>query len=360
MASVTLRRLSKTYAGGAGGDAAPALRDVSLEVRDGEFLAVLGPSGSGKTTLLRCIAGLEEPSAGEILIGERDVTQLAPAARDVALVFQHYALYPHLSVRANIAFGLEVRRVPAAEVARRVQETATRLGIGALLDRRPGELSGGERQRVALGRAMVRQPQVFLFDEPLSNLDAPLRSELRGELQAQHAALGATMVYVTQDQREAMTLGQRIALLQQGRLRQVGTPAEVYERPADVFVAGFVGNPGMNVLKGRGRVTGDGGVVDLGGWSVAVTLQHYEGEIHLGVRPEHVVLAAPDEETVGSLEVRGVEPLGPETLVRLDARGQVLVARVHGMLNLRRGDRVGVTLDRAHLHLFDAAGERLG
>src|SRR5437899_11345149 len=174
MASVTLRHLSKTYAEGGAGS---VLRDLSLDVRNGEFLALLGPSGSGKTTLLKCIAGLEEPSAGEILIGERNVTQLAPAARDVALVFQHYALYPHLSVRANIAFGLEVRRVPAAEVARRGQATATRLGIGALLDRRPGELSGGERQRVALGRAMVRQPQVVLFDGPLSNLDAPLRSD---------------------------------------------------------------------------------------------------------------------------------------------------------------------------------------
>jgi multiple sugar transport system ATP-binding protein len=364
MASVTLRRLSKTYggrAGGGGGGGGGALQDFSLEVRDGEFLALLGPSGSGKTTLLRCIAGLEEPSAGEILIGERDVTHLAPGARDVALVFQSYALYPHLTVRANIAFGLEVRGVPTAEVTRRVQDAAARLGIAALLDRRPGELSGGERQRVALGRALVREPQVFLLDEPLSSLDAPLRSELRGELLALHAALGATMIYVTQDHREAMTMGQRIAVLHQGRLRQVGTPAEVYERPADVFVARFVGNPGMNVLKGLGRGTedGGGGVVDLGGWSVAVPLQQYEGEIHVGVRPEHVTLAASNQET-GSLEVRAVEPLGPETLVHLDAHGQPLVARVHGMPNLRRGDRVGVTLDRARLHLFDAAGVRLG
>src|SRR5437899_2967646 len=295
MASVTLRRLSKTYAEGGAG---PVLRDLSLDVRDGEFLALLGPSGSGKTTLLKCIAGLEEPSAGEILIGERNVTQLAPAARDVALVFQHYALYPHLTVRANIAFGLEVRRVPAAEVTRRVQETATRLGIATLLDRRPGELSGGERQRVALGRAVVREPQVFLFDEPLSSLDPPLRSELRAEVLALHATLGATMIYVTQDQREAMTMGQRIAVLHQGQLRQAGTPAEVYERPADVFVARFVGNPGMNVLKGRGRGTEEGsGMVDLGGWSVAVALEHYEGEIHVGVRPEHVTLGAGNLET---------------------------------------------------------------
>jgi len=356
MAAITLRRLTKTYAVGA----RPALEDFSLDVRDGEFLTLLGPSGSGKTTLLRCIAGLEEPSGGEVLIGERDVTHLPPAARDVALVFQNYALYPHLTVRGNIAFGLEVRGVPAPEVAQRVQETAARLGIAALLDRRPAQLAGGERQRAALGRALVRNPQVFLLDEPLSNLDPPLRSELRDELLALHGALRATMIYVTHDQVEAMTLGQRIAVLSEGRLRQVGTPAEVYGRPADVFVARFVGSPGMSVLKGRGRGRGEGGSeVDFGEWAVPVSLERYEGEIHLGVRPEHVGLCAPNQ-GVATLRVRAVEPLGPDTLVRLDASGQALVARVPGIPNLRPGDRVGVKLDRQHLHLFDAAGARLG
>ena len=355
MASVTLRRLAKRYHP----DGRPALEDLSLDVRDGEFFVLLGPSGCGKTTALRCIAGLEEPSSGEVLIGGRDVTRLDPAARDVAMVFQTYALYPHLTVRRNIAFGLEVRRVPAAEIARRVQQVADRLGLGSLLDRKPAELSGGERQRVALGRALVREPQVFLLDEPLSNLEPTLRSDLRAELLDLHRALHTTVVYVTHDQIEAMTMGQRIAVLEGGRLRQVGTPAELYGRPADVFVARFIGNPGMNILRGRGRGVGEeGGIVDCGSWSVPVPLERYEGEIYLGVRPEHVSLVAPDQ-GVGAAEVRGVEPLGPDTLVRVDAGGPALVARVHGIPDLRPGDRVGVKLDRRQLHLFDAAGARL-
>jgi len=355
VASVTLRRLAKRFHP----EGRPALDGLSLEVRDGEFFVLLGPSGSGKTTVLRCIAGLEEPSAGEILVGERDVTRLDPAARNVAMVFQTQALYPHLTVRKNIAFGLEVRRVPAAEIARRVQQAAVRLRLEPLLDRRPGELSGGERQRVALGRALVREPQVFLLDEPLASLEPALRGELRDVLADLHRALGATVVYVTHDQVEAMTMGQRIAVLEGGRLRQVGTPAELYGLPADVFVARFIGNPGMNILTGRGRGTGDaGGVVDCGTWSVPVMLERYEGEIYLGVRPEHVSLVAPDQ-GIGTADVRGVEPLGPDTLVRLDAGGQPLVARVHGISDLQSGDRVGVKLDRRQLHLFDAAGARL-
>src|SRR5213078_1298632 len=231
-------------------------------------------------------AGLEEPTAGEVLIAEREVTHLPPADRDVAMVFQNYALYPHLTARGNIAFGLEVRGVAEPEIARRVQEVAQRLGLTELLDRRPAQLSGGQRQRVALGRAIVRAPRAFLLDEPLSNLDAKLRSELRAELLALHRAIGATMVYVTHDQAEAMTMGQRIAVLHEGRLRQLGTPAEVYQRPADAFVARFTGNPGMNVLRGQGRASSEGerggaGVVDCGSLSVPVALEHYEGEILL-------------------------------------------------------------------------------
>ena len=356
MASVTLRRLAKRY----DPHGRPALEELSLAVNDGEFFVLLGPSGCGKTTALRCIAGLDEPSAGEVLIGERDVTRLDPAARDVAMVFQTHALYPHLTVRRNIAFGLEVRRVPSAEIARRVQQAADRLGLGTLLDRRPGELSGGERQRVALGRALVREPQVFLLDEPLSHLEPTLRAELRAELLELHRALHTTVVYVTHDQIEAMTMGQRIAVLERGRLRQVATPAELYGRPADVFVARFIGSPGMNILRGRGRGTGDdGGVVDCGAFSIPVSLERYEGEIYLGVRPEHVSLVAPDQ-GIGAADVRGVEPLGPDTLVRLDGGGEPLVARLHGIPDLRPGDRVGVKLDRRQLHLFDAAGARLG
>ncbi len=357
MASVTLRRLSKTFHPGG----TPALADLSLDVRDGEFCALVGPSGCGKTTLLRCIAGLESPTAGEILIGDRDVTELAPGERDVAMVFQSSALYPHLSVRANIAFGLEVRGVPAAEVARRVAQTAERLGIAALLERRPGELSGGERRRAALGRAIAREPRVFLYDEPLANLDPTTRTQLRTELVELHRALGVTVIYVTHDQVEAMTMGQRIAVLDgEGRLRQVGTPGELYGRPSDIFVARFIGNPGMNVLPGRARGTGKGGgVVDCGPWSVAVRLEDYDGEVHLGVRPEHIGLCGPDQGS-GVATVRLVEPLGAETLVHLVVGDHTVVARVAGLPDFRAGDRVGVTLDRHHLHLFDAAGARLG
>jgi ABC-type sugar transport system ATPase subunit len=355
VASVTLRRLTKTFDAGA----PSVLREVSLAVRDGEFLVLLGPSGCGKTTLLRCIAGLDEPTGGEILIGEREVTHLPPADRDVAMVFQNHALYPHLTARGNIAFPLSVRGVAAPEVARRVAETAERLGLTPLLERFPAQLSGGQRQRVALGRALVRAPRVFLFDEPLANVDAPLRAELRAELLALHRAVGATMLYVTHDQLEAMTLGQRIAVLHDGRLCQLGTPSEVYQRPADVFVARFIGSPGMNVVPGRGRgMREGGGVVECGSLSVPVALEHYEGEIHLGVRPEHVALCGEDQ-GVGNADVAIVEPLGAETLVHLRAGGPMLVARLPGLVELAPGDRVGIKLDRRHLHLFDVAGERL-
>src|SRR6266511_3233416 len=357
MASVTLRGLSKTFEGAA----QAAVRDVSLEVRDGELLVLLGPSGCGKTTLLRCIAGLEDPTAGEVLIGDRVVTDLPPAERDVAMVFQSYALYPHLDVRENIAFALEMRGVAPPEMARRVAETAARLGLGDLLDRRPEQLSGGQRQRVALARAIVRHPQLFLFDEPLSNLDAPLRIELRAELLALHRALPTTMVYVTHDQVEALTMGQRIAVLHEGRLRQVGTPADVYERPADVFVARLVGSPGMNVLEGQGRGGGgeDGGrVVEAGSLLVPITLTEYEGQLFLGVRPEHVGLCAVDK-GAGNGDVLMVEPRGNETIVHLNVGGQPLVARLPGLVDVQLGTRVGVKLDRRQLHLFDAAGVRI-
>src|SRR6266496_3796131 len=251
MASVTLRRLSKVFDGGI-----QALHDLDLDVRDGELLVLLGPSGSGKTTVLRCIAGLEEPTGGDVVIGERVGTH-------------------------------------DAQIARRVGEAAERLGLQAVLDRRPAQLSEGERQRAALGRAIVRGPQAFLMDEPLSRLDAKLRIELRGELLALHRALGATMIYVTHDQTEAMTMGQRIAVLHEGRLRQVGTPEDVYQKPADVHVAGFVGTPGMNVLQGRGKGTEkDGRVIEAGSLVVPVELSTYEGELQLGIRPESVGLCA--------------------------------------------------------------------
>jgi len=353
MASVTLRRLSKVFAGGV-----QALHNLDLEVRDGELLVLLGPSGSGKTTVLRCIAGLEEPTSGDVVIGERVVTQESPAERDVAMVFQNHALYPHLTVRENIAFPLAMRHVGDAQVTRRVLEAATRLGLKDVLDRMPEQLSEGERQRVALGRAIVRGPQAFLLDEPLSRLDGPLRIELRAQLLALHRALGATMIYATHDQTEAMTIGQRIAILHEGRLRQVGTPEEVYQRPADVHVARFVGTPGMNVLQGRGRAAEKGRVIEAGSLVIPVELSTYEGELQLGIRPEFVGLCAVDQ-GVGNVDVLVVEPLGSETLVHLNAGGQPLVARLQGFADVSVGTRVGVKVDRRRLYLFDAAGAPL-
>jgi ABC-type sugar transport system ATPase subunit len=351
MASVTLRRLSKVFDGGI-----QALHELDLEARDGELLVLLGASGSGKTTLLRCIAGLEEPTSGDVVIGDRVATHLLPAERDVAMVFQTPALYPHLTVRENIAFPLEIRGVAAAHVTRRVVEAAGRLGLDKALDRLPAQLSEGERQRAALGRAVVRAPQAFLLDEPLSKLDARLRSELRGELLALHRALSTTMLYVTHDQSEAMTMGHRIAVLHEGRLRQVGTPEEVYQRPADVHVARAIGAPGMNVLSGRGRGTGEGGrVIEAGSLTIPIELSTYEGELQVGIRPEYVGLCAVDK-GVGNADVLVVEPLGNETLVHLNAGGQPLVARLPGFVDLRIGTRVGVKVDRRKLCLFDAAG----
>src|SRR6266700_7125480 len=346
MARVELRHLTKGF--GAGGK--PVLQDLSVEVGEGEFLVLLGPSGCGKTTALRCIAGLESPDAGEILIGDRDVTDVPPAERDVAMVFQNYALYPHLTARQNIAFPLEMRRLARPEVARRVEEAAARLGVGELLDRRPAQLSGGQRQRVALGRAIVRAPQVFLFDEPLSNLDARLRVEMRAELLKLHRALGATLIYVTHDQVDAMTMGQRIAVLHDGRLRQLGTPAEVYQRPADVFVARFIGSPGMNILEGvaevkKARGKGEEGrVAQCGPFQIPLALPDYAGDLQLGIRPEDVSLCPPGS-GVGDAEVTVVEPLGIETLVHLEARGQRLVARLPGIAATAPGTRVGVRVD---------------
>ncbi|HEY7192186.1 MAG TPA: ABC transporter ATP-binding protein [Gemmatimonadales bacterium] len=357
MASVTLRRLSKVFDGGV-----QALHDLDLEVRDGELLVLLGPSASGKTTVLRCIAGLEEVTSGEIVIGERVVTHEPPAVRDVAMVFQSPALYPHLSVRDNIAFPLELRGVSRTEITRRVLEAAARLGLEQVLERRPGQLSEGERQRAALGRAMVRGPQVLLLDEPLSRLDAQLRIELRAELLALHRDLGVTMICVTHDQTEAMTMGQRIAVLHEGRLRQTGTPAEIYQRPADVHVARFIGTPGMNVIQGKGRASGaeEGGrVIEAGSLAIPIELTTYEGELQVGIRPEYVALCAVDK-GVGNADVLVVEPLGSETLIHLNAGGQPLVARVPGFADVRVGTRVGLKLDRRRLYLFDSAGAPLG
>ncbi len=352
MASVSLRHLSKTFT-----PPTPVLDDISLEVRDGEFVAILGPSGCGKSTILRCLAGLEAPTSGDLLIGDRRVNDIPPAERDVAMVFQSYALYPHLTVQQNLEFPLRMRRVPAPERPRRVEAVSTRLGLADLLDRMPAQLSGGQRQRVALGRALVREPAVFLFDEPRANLDATLRVQLRSELMALHASLGATMLFVTHDQAEALTMGQRLVVMHQGRVQQVGTPGEVYDRPVSVLVARFVGTPGMNVVGGQaGRRAGGRGFIGEG---LSVDQEPPDGSTQLGVRPECLRLTDPDG-GVGNGVVEVVERLGSETLVHVRlAPTTTVIARLSGIAPYHAGDRVGVVPDPAHLHWFDAEGRRV-
>jgi len=335
VASLALRDLTKRYDRAA----RPALDALSLDVSHGDFVVLLGPSGCGKSTVLRLVAGLEEPTAGSIVIDRRDVTDLSPAERNVAMVFQNYALYPHLTVRENIAFPLVMRRRPKGEIATAVTTTAARLGVADLLDRRPGELSGGERQRVALGRALVRDPTVFLFDEPLSNLDARLRVEMRAELLALHRSLGATMLYVTHDQVEAMTMGRMIAVLEGGRLRQCGTPRAIYERPADLFVATFVGSPGMNVLPVD--------VIPVAGLGATAR--------EVGVRPEAIELGPPGAGLADAV-VELVEPLGGETLVHVRLGSHRLIARVAGLEAPSPGSAVSVRFRPERLTAFDGEG----
>jgi len=357
MPAVSLIHLTKRF-----GANAPALDDLGLDVAPGEFLVLLGPSGCGKTTVLRLIAGLEEPTGGDIHIDGVRVNDLAPKDRDVAMVFQNYALYPHLSVRENIAFPLAMRRAPKAEIRRRVGEVAEALELTALLERRPAQLSGGERQRVALGRAIVRQPKVFLFDEPLSNLDAKLRVQMRAELVRLHRRLAATMVYVTHDQVEAMTMGQRIAILHRGVLQQVGTPSDIYARPANVFVAAFIGAPGMNVLEARAH--GRTGARDGGGTEAR---GHEGAEVaHIGFRPEDARLVPPEGAEFAGVAAL-VEPLGAESLVHVRLDGgdggdgaETVVVRVREGAVPAVDERVGLAVPPERLHTFGADGRRLG
>ena len=357
MAGVTLTHVDKRYPNGF-----VASRDLSLEIADGELLVLVGPSGSGKSTVLRMIAGLEAVTAGTIHIGEQDVTRLPPQRRDIAMVFQSYALYPHLTVRDNLSFGLRIRKVGDEEIARRVAAVADSLGLTPLLDRKPAQLSGGQRQRVALGRAIVREPRVFLFDEPLSNLDARLRVETRAELSRLHRRLGATMIYVTHDQVEAMTLGQRVAVLKDGALQQVAPPMELYRRPANQFVAGFIGSPAMNFIEGTLRRDGDQCVFA----SAAVTLRItcapvYDERVVLGVRPEHITIdsSMADGDGDGVGVVRGavalVEPIGGSQIVHVTlADGARLVATAPPEATVAVDDNVSLRIALDALHLFRA------
>jgi multiple sugar transport system ATP-binding protein len=356
MATVTLRDLHKRYPEGF-----HAVRGISLDIADGEFLVLVGPSGCGKSTTLRMVAGLEEITAGEIRIGDRLVNDVAPGDRDIAMVFQNYALYPHLSVRENMAFGLTMRREPKAEIDRRVAAAAAALSIEHLLARRPRELSGGQRQRVALGRAIVREPAVFLFDEPLSNLDAKLRVQMRAELARLHRRLGTTVIYVTHDQVEAMTLGDRIVLMNHGVIQQIDAPLAIYRRPANRFVASFIGSPTMNFFAGEIRdgafvVAGDAARLPLGGEAAGVA----PGPAVLGVRPEDLTADA-DAIPFTTAEIEVAEQMGHETLAHVSVGGSSHVVRVPGDRGASPGGRLSLGVRRGGVHLFaaDDEGRRL-
>jgi multiple sugar transport system ATP-binding protein len=337
-----------------------AVRQLSLDIADGELLVVVGPSGSGKSTVLRLIAGLEAPTAGRIRIGGVDVTDTPPQARDLAMVFQHYALYPHMTVRDNLAFGLRMRNVAPAVQVRRIDQVAHSLGLASLLDRRPAQLSGGERQRVAFGRAVVREPKAFLLDEPLSNLDPRLRGTTRAELALLHRRLGATMVYVTHDQEEAMTLGTRVAVMRDGALEQVAAPLEVYGAPVNRFVAEFVGNPAMNLLTCQRNTRG--AIVAGAAWAIATapTSSNAPHALIVGIRPQDLSLASPDDaDVVGHVEL--VEALGGTVLAHLRVDGlpdpliRVLVASDEAV---RLDARVGLRARPDRLHFFDPSSGR--
>ncbi|MBX3027755.1 sn-glycerol-3-phosphate ABC transporter ATP-binding protein UgpC [bacterium] len=357
MASVRFEAVGKRYPNGVVG-----IDDVSFHVDDGELLVLVGPSGCGKSTLLRLLAGLESATAGRILIGDRVVNDLAPQARNVAMVFQDYALYPFLTVRRNLAFPLEMRRLDRASIAARVARVAAMLDLEALLDRLPRQLSGGERQRVAMGRALVREPSVSLLDEPLSNLDAKLRVEVRAEIADLQARTGTTMLYVTHDQTEAMTLGRRIAVLDRGRVQQVATPRELYERPANAFVAGFIGSPPMNLLPASAAADGDVVLLSIAGQSLrlanpslARAVAAHRGSVcSAGVRPEDWQLAGDGM----AARVEQVEFLGHETLLHARAGDQRLVVRLPGAFATNAGDHLRLTA--ANVHLFDDARRRVG
>ncbi|HEY6564052.1 MAG TPA: sn-glycerol-3-phosphate ABC transporter ATP-binding protein UgpC [Pirellulaceae bacterium] len=359
MASVSLHHVHKVYAG-----QIPAVRDVTLDIRDEEFVVLVGPSGCGKTTTLRMVAGLEEVTSGEIQIGGRIVNDVAPKDRDIAMVFQSYALYPHMTVYKNLAFGLKLRKVPKAEIERRVAWAADLLGLKDLLDRRPRALSGGQRQRVAVGRAIVRQPQVFLFDEPLSNLDAKLRVTTRAELKRLQQELKTTSIYVTHDQEEAMTLGDRIVVMQQGRIQQVGTPLEVYRQPANRFVAGFVGMPPMNFFDGNLERRDGGALFQKGAWRVPLLGKRFvemsigdSRPVTLGIRPESLRLVdgpLPADHVDLPVVVDVVEMLGATVDIysRLTT-GDRVVARVEPQ-DIRPGASVTLSCSLHEVHLFDS------
>src|SRR2546421_1054778 len=367
MAKVRVNNVSKIYPGEKGRDVT-AVADVNLDIQDREFVVLVGPSGCGKSTTLRMIAGLEDISRGKIYIGDRLVNDVAPKDRDIAMVFQNYALYPHMTVYDNLAFGLKLRKYPKTEIRKRVNDAAGILGIEELLDRKPKALSGGQRQRVAVGRAIVRQPKVFLFDEPLSNLDAKMRVQMRAEIAKLHQRLQATMIYVTHDQVEAMTMGDRIVVMHRGVVQQTDTPLALYNEPVNLFVAGFLGSPPMNFVNGTLEVQGDALIFsELKGGTIRVRLSGRERPqaremagraVLLGIRPEHVELAqfTSTEEHTGSFPaiIDMVEPMGPETNLYLQTGAHTVVCRSQRPLEHREvGHRLQFEMNLANAHLFD-------
>jgi multiple sugar transport system ATP-binding protein len=353
MASVAIRDVKKAFG------ATSVIHGVDISIRDGEFVVLVGPSGCGKSTLLRMIAGLENITAGEIRIGDRVVNNVPPKERDVAMVFQNYALYPHMTVAANMAFSMKLRGAPQSEIDERVNRAATILGLSQLLGRYPRQLSGGQRQRVAMGRAIVRDPQVFLFDEPLSNLDAKLRVQMRTEIKELHQRLKTTTVYVTHDQIEAMTMADKIVVMHDGRVEQIGAPLELYDRPDNLFVAGFIGSPAMNMIKGRIRVNGTASFEGPAGviFSLAAAGSGNDGRPAVyGVRPEHFSLSDDGAEA----EVQVIEPTGSELQVVAKLGGEDIIAVFRERHQFKPGEKIRLKPDPRLVHLFDeSTGKRL-
>ncbi|HEY4989077.1 MAG TPA: ABC transporter ATP-binding protein [Opitutaceae bacterium] len=372
MAQVSLENLSKVYPE-KGGPGVTAVKNINLQIEDREFMVLVGPSGCGKSTTLRMIAGLEEISGGSVKIGGQVVNEVLPKDRDIAMVFQNYALYPHMTVYENMAFGLKLRKFAKADIDVRVREAATMLGLEPFLARKPKALSGGQRQRVALGRAIVRKPKVFLFDEPLSNLDAKMRVSTRTEISKLHARLGATMIYVTHDQVEAMTMGDRICVMKDGNIMQVAAPLDLYNHPDNLFVAGFIGSPPMNFFRGTLRRAGAhvSFVEDnAAGSPLTVALDealagrssaYLDKPVVFGIRPEAIhdalTVASPEAGRTADVKVEVSEPMGSETLLYLDTGATSFIARVNPTDRFEAGQSVRITLDLTHAHLFDAATE---
>jgi multiple sugar transport system ATP-binding protein len=365
MASITLERVTKVF-----DNREVAVREISLGVHDGEFMVLVGPSGSGKSTLLRMVAGLEEATDGTIRIGERIVNDVAPRDRDIAMVFQNYALYPHMSVHGNIRFPLRLHGVRRRETEERITQATGLLGIGELLDRRPRQLSGGQRQRVAMGRSIVREPQAFLMDEPLSNLDAKLRVEMRAYIARLHQQLKTTTLYVTHDQTEAMTMADRVAVMREGRIEQLDRPQAIYERPVNVFVAGFIGSPAMNLVASHLDAAEGSIYASLGEYRLRLPnrplrwpgLGRYVGrDVVLGIRPEgfeDARVKPPEADATIDVDVALAEPLGAETIVHFDAEGGPdLKARLDGRVSVSAGERVALTVDLERMHFFDPETE---